>query len=352
MARRTSKNLRIKRKYLLWLADAKGCSTATVDRAAASIDRYEKFNNGGDFGALHAEKARAFKRHLDAARNAATGRPLAASTIDGTLRDLKAFFSWLADQPGYRSKILHSDSAYFSPSRRLAKSARGGTWKPHPSPEQVHHVLRNMPSATVIQRRDRAILAMLFLTGARDGALITLRLRNVDLASACVHFEGPDIETKFGKVSTTWFFPVGGNVERNLVEWTEELRRDLLFGPDDPLFPKQTVGIGVNGGFEAQGLDRAPWASAAAVREICKRAFTGAGLPVFTPHLIRKTLVDMTREHCLDPEMFKAWSQNLSHEDVMTTFRNYGTVAPGRQGELMARMRTKARETEAAARER
>lgn len=343
MARRTSNNLRIKRKYLVWLADARGCSSTTVERAAASIDRYEELNKGDDFGALHAEKARAFKRHLDAARNSVTGRPLAASTIDGTLRDLKAFFSWLADQPGYRSKVLHSDAAYFSPSRRLAKSARGGTWKPHPSPEQIRHVLRSLSSATVVERRDRAILATLFLTGARDGALITLRLRNVDVAGACVHFEGRDIETKFGKVSTTWFFPVGDDVEQILVDWVNELRCDLLFGPDDPLFPKQTVGIGVSGGFEAQGLDRAPWARATAVREICKRAFSGVGLPVFTPHLIRKTLVDMTREHCIDPEMFKAWSQNLSHEDVLTTFRNYGTVSPGRQGELMARMRSEAR---------
>lgn len=339
MRRSTNQNLRIKRKYLVWLKDAKGCSTATVDRAAASIDRYESFVKGADFGQFHAEKARAFKRHLDRTRHSATGRPLAAGTVDGTLRDLKAFFGWLADQPGYRSRVLHSDAAYFTPSRRLAKSARGSTWKPHPSPEQVHHVLRTMPIETVVERRDRAIIATLFLTGARDGALITLRLRNVDLVGACIHFDGPDIETKFGKVSTVWFFPVGADVEAILHDWVAELRGTLLFGPDDALFPKQVVGISASGGFEAQGFDRLPWANAAAVREICKRAFAAAGLPPFTPHLIRKTLVDMTRDHCTSPELFKAWSQNLSHDDVMTTFRSYGAVAPDRQGELMARMR-------------
>lgn len=338
MSRRKSNNLRVKRKFLLWLADAKGCSATTVDRAAASIDRYEAFNKGGDFGAPHAEKSRAFKRHL-AARHPKTGKPPAASTIDGTLRDVKAFFSWLADQPGYRSKVSHSDAAYFSPSRKLAKSARGGVYRAHPSPEQVHHALRTMSAATVVERRDQAIVAMLFLTGARDGSLITLRLRNIDLPDSCVHFEGPDVETKFGKVSTVWFFPVGDDVEQILRDWVEELRCDMRFGPDDPLFPKQKIGVGANGGFEPQGLDQAPWSNATAVRDICKRAFKAAGLPPYTPHLIRKTLVDLASRHCQSVEQFKAWSQNLSHEDVMVTFRSYGTVASGRQGELMSRMR-------------
>jgi hypothetical protein len=35
------------------------------------------------------------------------------------------------------------------------------------------------------------------------------------------------------------------------------------------------------------------------------------------------------------PEQFKAWSQNLGHEGVLTTFNSYGTVAAVRQGEIM-----------------
>ena len=41
MAKRNADNLRIKRKYLVWLKDAKGFSDATIDKAAASMDRYE-----------------------------------------------------------------------------------------------------------------------------------------------------------------------------------------------------------------------------------------------------------------------------------------------------------------------
>ena len=37
----------------------------------------------------------------------------------------------------------------------------------------------------------------------------------------------------------------------------------------------------------------------------------------------------------LSPEEMKAWSQNLGHSDVLTTFTSYGTVPLHRQCELI-----------------
>jgi hypothetical protein len=37
----------------------------------------------------------------------------------------------------------------------------------------------------------------------------------------------------------------------------------------------------------------------------------------------------------LTPEEMKAWSQNLGHADVLTTFTSYGAVPTHRQGELV-----------------
>jgi integrase len=70
-----------------------------------------------------------------------------------------------------------------------------------------------------------------------------------------------------------------------------------------------------------------------------KQAFIDAGLPPFSPHRVRDTLAELAREHCRTPEDYKAWSQNMGHDDVLTTFRSYGSVAPGRQVDLMARFR-------------
>ena len=66
-----------------------------------------------------------------------------------------------------------------------------------------------------------------------------------------------------------------------------------------------------------------------------KGAFTALGLPPFSPHTVRKTLTDLASRHCRTPEDFKAWSQNLGHDDVLTTFHNYGSLSAGRQKEVI-----------------
>ncbi len=53
------------------------------------------------------------------------------------------------------------------------------------------------------------------------------------------------------------------------------------------------------------------------------------------PHSFRNTLVQLGQEVCKTPEQFKAWSQNLGHEKVLTTFLSYGEVECQRQGEII-----------------
>ena len=77
----------------------------------------------------------------------------------------------------------------------------------------------------------------------------------------------------------------------------------------------------------------------------------GAGLPYFNPHSFRATLVRLGEEVCKSPEEFKAWSQNLGHEKVLTTFTSYGTVACQRQGEIMRDLATGQRSVQSDAHE-
>lgn len=89
------------------------------------------------------------------------------------------------------------------------------------------------------------------LTGARDGAVASLKLKHLDLAAGCVVQDAREVATKFGKTFTTWFFPVGLEA-RDIVEaWAKRLRYDLLWSPDDPLFPVTQVGQGENRAFQA-----------------------------------------------------------------------------------------------------
>ncbi len=339
MSKRNKDNLRIKRKYLVWLREARGLSEASVDKAAAAISTYNDWLAGKDFRAFHSERARAFKRHLASQRNERTGAPLSSATICSTLRELKGFFEWLSQQIGYKSRVAYSDAAYLTPDRKSENARRGTLWKPHPSPTQAKHVVTNMTDATVIERRDRALVAFLFLTASREGAAISLQLRHVDLDNNCVHFDARKVNTKFSKSFTTAFFPVGEEFERILQGWVSELRQDHLFSDADPLFPKTKVEIGPSQRFEATGIERAPWSSPSSAAKIFKQAFVDAGLPSYSPHRVRDTIAELAKDHCKNPEDYKAWSQNMGHDDVMTTFNSYGSIAPGRQMEVMERFR-------------
>ena len=337
MAKHKQDNQRIKRKYLVWRKDTKGLSDASIDKAAAAITLYADWLGDKDFRAFHAERARSFKRHLLSLKHAKTGAPLSAATTNATLRELKGFFYWLADQPGYKSKISRADADYFTPDRKSETARRGTLWKPHPSPDQARHVVDGMPTATVLDRRDRALVAFLFLTASREGAAISLQVGHVDLSNACVQFDGRSVNTKFGKSFTTSFYPIGELFEAVVADWINELKMEHLFSATDPLFPKTKVGLGPSGKFEPLGIERAPWQSASSAAKIFKAAFADAGLPPFPPHRVRDTIAELASVHCRTPEDYKAWSQNMGHDDVLTTFRSYGSVPPGRQMELMRR---------------
>ena len=154
-----------------------------------------------------------------------------------------------------------------------------------------------------------------------------------------MQFDGRSVDTKYGKSFTTSFFPFGDDIEQILRNWIRELRQDHLFSDTDPLFPKTRVAVGPSRRFEALGIAREPWAGPSSVARIFKQAFIKAGLTPFSPHRVRDTIAELAKLHCRTPEDYKAWSQNMGHDYVMTTFSSYGSVSPGRQVELMGRFR-------------
>jgi len=338
MAKHNPANERIKRDYFRLLKDARGYDDSSVDAVAATISRFESYTKSKSFDRFHIEQAMGFKRWLLDQKNQRTGRPLAKPTIRSALRALRAFFLWLSGQPGYRSRISFGDTAYFRMSEKDDRAAQASVEPPVPTLEQIEIVLARMPVATVLQRRDRAVMAFTVLTGARDNAVASLRLKHVDLANRVVFQDPRAVRTKASKSIRTWFLPVGGRAEQIVSDWMCELRDEHQWCEEDPLFPATEVGLNADNKFAAVGLLRSTWSNADPVRKIFKAAFESAGLPYFNPHSFRKTLARLGEQICRTPEEFKAWSQNLGHEQVLTTFSSYGAVAPHRQAEIIRRL--------------
>jgi integrase/recombinase XerD len=254
--------------------------------------------------------------------------------LHGATRHLKAFFKWLSQEVGYKSRIKYSDAEYFNISEKDARTAKAKRQKPIATIEQVKHTLALMPDETTIQKRDKALIAFTLLTGARDSAIASFKIKHIDLVTDSVYQDAREVKTKFSKTFHTYFFPVGGDVRNIVADWVTYLKQELLFGNEAPLFPKTQVGQNETANFQASGVINEHWSSAAAIRKIFKGAFMAADLPTFNPHSFRNTLASLGETICRSPEEFKAWSQNLGHEGVLTTFYSYGDVQVSRQADL------------------
>jgi len=335
MTKHNPENERIKRKYFAYLKAAKRHSEATVDAAAKALSRFEEYTRYRDFKRFHYEQATAFNRHLAEQTGQRSGEKLSKATLHATLTQLKSFFFWLAGQPGYKARLQYSDAEYFNLSEKDTRIATAQRERKAPTLAQVTHVIETMPSGSDIERRNRSLVAFTLLTGARDLAIASIKLKHVDLKEGCVYQDAREVKTKFSKTFPTYFFPAGNGIQEIVADWVRFLREEKLWGNDDPLFPATRIVVGKTRQFEAAGLARAHWSTATPIRTIFREAFERAGLPYFHPHSLRKTLTRLAEQVCKSPEEFKAWSQNLGHEQVLTTFLSYGSVTTDRQGAII-----------------
>jgi integrase len=342
MRKHHPKNERIKRAYLSYLEEAKRMSRDSANDAAAAIHQFEASTGWKDFAAFHIEQAKRFKRVLSEQLSTRTGKPLAKATILSRLMAVRDFFAWLAEQPGYKSRISRTDCDYFNPTANDTRIATARRERPVPEIGQIRHVLDNMPRGTSVEKRDRALLAFALLSGARDNAIASLNIGHVDLQRRTVFQDARTVRTKNRKTFTSSFFPVGDEVEAIVRDWIAHLRDDLQFGPDDPLFPKTRMGANDSGAFAPVGLERRHWKDAAPIRRIFREAFERQDLPYFIPHSFRHTLARLGQGLCKTQEQEKAWSMNFGHDHVRTTLNSYGDIPIYRQVEIMDAMRRQA----------
>lgn len=162
-------------------------------------------------------------------------------------------------------------------------------------------------------------------------ALVSLRVKHVDLIEKSVTQNPREVATKFGKSIDTFFAKGFDEAETVLATWITHLDEVALYGPDDSLFPATAIAAQANTGFKATGFARRPWKSTEPVRKIVNEAFDRAGLPQFGPHAFRHMLARNAAKNATSVAEFVANSQNLGHTDVLTTLRSYGQISRERQ---------------------
>lgn len=167
-------------------------------------------------------------------------------------------------------------SDYCEPPRRQVALARVKREKHIPTISEIQTLLASMSTKTVCQRRDRAVVALLVLTGVRDGALVSLRLKHIDLENRRVFQDAKEVNTKASKTIPVFWFPVDEEFQNIVVEWVLE-RRAVATSEEEPLFPRSPSAL------PGHTPEDCFWATAAPVRKILKTATMKAGMTYFMP---------------------------------------------------------------------
>jgi integrase len=100
------------------------------------------------------------------------------------------------------------------------------------------------------------LLAFILLTGIRDGAVASLKIKHVNLTRGEVDLDAREVKTKFAKSFRVCFFPVGGDAGGIVEQWVTFLRETKNCSIDDPLFPATAVVNRANRQFQAAGLSK------------------------------------------------------------------------------------------------
>lgn len=295
----------------------------------SAIRRFEALLEGCKFTAVRPDEAERYRKLLAAGGTGQRqGRVLSLSSVRHRASYLRDFFDWLAKQrPGFG---LDRISDYL----KLPKAMNSG---PLPRGEKVYITLQQaadalsaLPGQTVLQRRNRAIFALAYAGGLRESALISLRLRHLDMEARRITHDGRELRAKNGKSFYIDLFPGTEAFWPEIRAWVAEME-SLGAGPEDALFPCERD-------LNTRGPRKARWPvmkSAFAVEAVFQQAAAILGIAM-TPHSARHTLSQFGETQCATLVQYKAWSLNLGHDSPATTLGHYGRMSDAQKTEVLA----------------
>jgi len=259
-----------------------------------------------------------FPTYLLTARNDGKAERLSSNCMRRACSEARQLLSWL--------KEFHPDQyqdipKWWIPSIRPSRAHSRKSELPVRDAYKLEDVrkLISLPHSTLIQTRDRAALAFLFLSGMRIDAFVSLPISCVDLKKLTIwQLPKKGVRTKNHKAAITYLLDIPDLLEI-VICWDKKVRAEL---PDCALWYAPVVWSGDSFSGKAKaGLSRA-CSFAKSLREMCDQA----ELSYRSPHKLRHghALYALRRARTF-PE-FKAISQNLMHDSMTTTDAIYGQL--------------------------
>ena len=301
-----------------WLQFSGRFDEKTVCAKLGFIREFEAFFGGKSFAKIKTEDVSAFRECLKASVESDQGNRRSVSTVRHCASHLKSFFKWLIEQKGYHN-LNRSLPDNFALPKKFDSKGLDREEKFVPSDEDAVAIIEGMPTETLLERRDRAMIAAAFLGALRADTVTSLQLKHIDVSQRIIWQDGQVSRTKNSKSLKTNFFPLSAIYCVVLEDWQNELR-GMGYLEDDALFPGEP--------------DLKPRSSAKPIKKISvmnsthaiSRAFRRASELIgknFTPHSVKHYIGALGLRRCKTLEQETAWSATMAHNDIRTTRRYY-----------------------------
>lgn len=320
-----------------WLAYAQRYVHKTVLAHLADIRRFEASIGLKDLSETSQADVLAYRNGLiNGARGMTNDKVLSASTVRHAASYLTAFFTWLADREG--SSGLRALIAYFALPKALHQAVALRSDKGRITISDAANVLEKLPAVGIVARRDRAIFALAYIGAMRESALISLRVKHLDLEARRIAHNGRELRAKNGKSFFIKWFPGTEPLQSALIDWVQEITA-LGAAPEDAVFPDARVLIALEKDHRTWAAKKVwqPMKSASTVDRVFRHASGLAGVNI-TPHSARHTIAALGEQCCASRAEWKAWSLNMGHESETTTSRNYGRMSAAEKERVIAEM--------------
>lgn len=271
--------------FLLWLRVERGRAASTLESYKRDLMKFEHWIAGQNLSieSIKEPDIIKFLRHLQS-------KGFAQSTVARTMVSVRSFFKFLAVEE------LRTDNP--TESVELPRVSRG---LPKPiSESEVNAILSSVEGDSAAARRDKAILEILYGTGARISEVVHLSLGDID------SYEG--LLKLLGKGNKERIVPLGSYAMRALLRWLEPEGRGM-FEPEEWISRDDSEAVFLNrrgGRLTRQG----GWG-------IVKKygALVGLGARL-SPHTLRHCCATHMLEHGAD---IRTVQELLGHASITTT---------------------------------
>jgi len=193
--------------YLQWLTIEKGRSRATIEAYRRDLEALLKWMGERRIG-LEGLREEDLERYFNSLRRTQH----APSTIARAVATARGFTAYLVEEG-----LLDVD-----PAVRLRGGRRGRSLPKPLAEKEVFKLLDSIPDLTALDLRDRALLELLYSTGARVSEAVGLDLSDLDFDEELVLLQG--------KGSKQRLVPLGAALRRAMLEYLGPGGRSALSG--------------------------------------------------------------------------------------------------------------------------